>query len=107
MGIANNYCLDKYLLLKKQKLSIFDEVDDIERKKVKSTLIKSLGYDEVALLLEVEFHTKEVSRFINVQKHTYEEMLKASSIGSYFIQNITNSYPNRFIREKKRKFTII
>ena len=81
--------------------------DDMERKKVKSTLIKSVGYDDVSLVLEIEFQNKEVGRYLNVTKQTYENMMKSPSVGSYFIQFISKDYPNRFVRVKKKKFSIL
>jgi len=77
----------------------------MERTKVKSSIIKTLGYDKEALLLEVEFHNSEVHRFINIPVNIFENMMKSPSKGAYFIQNISNNYPRRYIR--KKKFTII
>jgi len=79
----------------------------MDRKKVKSKIIKSIGYDENAQLLEVEFHNFEITRYINITKETYTKLMKAPSKGSFFIQNISEQFPSRVIRVKKKRFTFI
>ncbi len=87
--------------------SIHQDYKDKARLKVSSSLIKSVGYDENNLLLDVEFTNKKINRYINVTKDTFDKMLKAPSIGFYFLQNIDNNYPTRLIRVKKTRMSIL
>jgi hypothetical protein len=76
----------------------------MERKRVQSSIIRSIGYDPDTRLLEIEFTNKKVGRFINIPIETYEHLVNAKSIGGYFIQHIRDRYPNAVagIHKKKR-----
>lgn len=75
----------------------------MDRLKVKSSIIMSVGYDEGTHLMEIEFHDKKVGRFINIPKNTYEKMLQSPSIGKFFIQNIRDRYPASISGIKKKR----
>lgn len=52
---------------------------------VKSSNLKSVGYDEAEKILEVEFLSdKSVFQYSRVPRTTYEELITASSKGRYF-----------------------
>jgi hypothetical protein len=75
----------------------------MERVKVKSSIIRSVGYDSETRLLEIEFKNKQVGRFINIPPETFERMMKASSIGGYFIEHIRDRYPVAISGIKKKR----
>jgi hypothetical protein len=60
----------------------------MERLPVKSSNIKSIGYDEVTKTLEVEFTNRGVYQYKEVPKDIYEGFSKAESIGKYFAKNV-------------------
>lgn len=62
----------------------------MEREPVSSTNLVSVGYDPLTRILEVEFHGGGVYQYFDVPVERYEELMSASSHGSYF---------NRFIKE--------
>lgn len=64
----------------------------MERKSVDSSNIDSIGYDPVNMTLEVEFVTGSVYQYDNVGQDTYDELMNASSKGSYFYHNIRNEF---------------
>ena len=61
---------------------------NIPLKKVTSSNINAIGYDEKRQLLDVQFNNGRLYRYENVHKHDYENLMKASSIGGYHRQNI-------------------
>ena len=61
---------------------------NIPRKAVKSSNIKSVGYDKASKAMVVEFHSGQVHRFEGVAEKHHTAMLKAKSVGSYFHSHI-------------------
>ena len=65
----------------------------MERHAVSSSNIASVGYDEDAETLEIEFvKNGRVYEYYNVPRFMYERLLEASSIGIFFNVEIKNSY---------------
>jgi hypothetical protein len=60
------------------------------RTPVKSSNLKSVGYDPKSKTLEVEFHTGAVHQYEGVSPQSHKKMLAAKSIGGYFQVNIRN-----------------
>lgn len=60
----------------------------VKMTKVNSSNIAAIGYNEVKQTLVVLFHSGTTYTYIPVLKETYEEFLKAESIGKYFHSNI-------------------
>jgi hypothetical protein len=60
----------------------------MERIKVKSSNISSIGYDAATKTLEVEFSNSGVYQYKEVPKEVYEGFSKAESIGSYFAKSV-------------------
>ena len=64
----------------------------MKREPVKSSNLKSIGYDKAKKLLEIESHTGAVYQYLNVLEHIYKQLVRAPSIGKYFHQQILNQY---------------
>lgn len=64
----------------------------MKREPIESSMIQSIGYDERAQTLEIEFHNGSVYQYYEVPKRIYEEMMKSSSLGKYFIFEIKGGY---------------
>ena len=65
----------------------------MHRETVASSAISSVGYDESASMLEVEFESGDVYDYYNVPPKVYEDLLKASSKGRFVSQRIRDRYP--------------
>ena len=58
---------------------------------VKSSNLASVGYDEQAMKLEIEFLDRSIYEYIGVQKYVYSELMQAESKGKYFSKNIRDN----------------
>jgi hypothetical protein len=67
----------------------------VERCPVESSLIRSVGYDLDASVLEVELMTGNVYEYYDVPLSVYDELMDAPSKGSYFNEFIRDMYPYR------------
>ncbi|MGH8728635.1 MAG: KTSC domain-containing protein [Burkholderiales bacterium] len=70
----------------------------MERKRVSSSNIRSIGYDEKTRTLEVEFNNGGVYQYANVSPEVHGRFLSASSIGSFFKDSIEEDYSCKRIR---------
>ena len=64
----------------------------MKRAKVKSSNVKSVGYDEDTEILEVEFFNKAVYQYFDVPKKLHLEMMKAKSVGKYLNYKIKDNF---------------
>jgi hypothetical protein len=69
----------------------------MQRIKVISSNIQSVGYDVASHVLEIEFTTGATYQYFDVPEYIYEAMMNASSHGKYFYQNIRDNYRNQKI----------
>lgn len=66
--------------------------------KVNSTLVESAAYDPVSKTLEVKLSggrrhgESAVYHYHSVPLEVYDDLVNASSVGTYFINNIQNDY---------------
>jgi len=67
-------------------------MSEIQRKRVASSDIASIGYDEATETLEIEFHATGVYRYFSVSKSVADECCASPSPGKYFLQNIKGKY---------------
>ncbi|EGR5121793.1 KTSC domain-containing protein [Vibrio cholerae] len=67
----------------------------MERTAVSSSNLVSVGYDADSMTLEVEFNNG-IYQYYDVPEYIYEELMSATSAGSYLHQNIKGSF--RFSR---------
>jgi hypothetical protein len=64
----------------------------MQRQRVTSSTIASVGYDARSLTLEVEFTSGAVYRYHGVPKRVHAELLGAESLGRYFNGRIRDNY---------------
>ena len=64
----------------------------MQRKQVESSMIKSVGYDENNLILEVEFKNGKVFQYLGVKPMVFEEFSTSGSIGKNFHRMIKSKY---------------
>ena len=65
----------------------------MNRELVRSSNLKSVGYDPSNSILEVEFHGGRIYHYFKVPLEIYDALMKASSKGTFFDRKI-----------KKRRF---
>lgn len=63
----------------------------MKRKEVKSSNIKSIGYDDKAHTLEIEFINGGVYHYHPISDEGYQALMASESKGSYFFKNIRNN----------------
>lgn len=64
----------------------------INRRRVESSAIESIGYSEEYRILEVEFTHGQVYRYLNVPPGEYWLMLTSPSIGRHFNSFVKGQY---------------
>lgn len=74
----------------------------MERQPVKSTNVKSVGYDAVEKVLEVEFKSGGVYQYAGVQPEMYADLLAAESIGRFISQVVRSGRKGLRIEEEKK-----
>lgn len=62
----------------------------MNRKPVKSSNIKSIGYEKN--VLEIEFHSGGIYKYSKVGEEIYKAMIESDSIGKYFHQYIKGQF---------------
>jgi len=70
----------------------------MNRTSVRSSNIRSVGYDPASLTLEVEFHSGSIYQYSGVPETIYQGFMRAASKGSYFHNHIKGRYPGRQVR---------
>ncbi len=70
----------------------------MERKKISSGSIRSIGFDERSRVLEVEFSDGKVVQYSGVSVEIHRRLVNAPSIVSYFRDNIEESFTAKRIK---------
>lgn len=64
----------------------------VQRQPVRSSAIRSIGYDTGSSTLEVEFVNGRVYRYLGVPEFLFRGLMLAGSKGSYFNRNIAERF---------------
>ncbi|MFA7419459.1 MAG: KTSC domain-containing protein [Melioribacteraceae bacterium] len=65
----------------------------MERQYVDSSMVASVGYESNTATLEIEFKNGgAIWQYYDVPESNYYELISASSIGKYFLNNIKGQY---------------
>jgi hypothetical protein len=70
----------------------------MDRKKVSSSSIRSVGYDERNRVLEVEFNDGRITQYSGVSAEVHRRLISAPSIVSYFRDNVEESFPAKRVK---------
>lgn len=62
---------------------------------MRSSNIRSVGYDAQSAILEVEFTSGDVYQYFDVAEHLHEQFLNASSLGQFLKDHIRYNYRYR------------
>ena len=60
----------------------------MERQPVKSSSIKSIGYDQAAKKMHIEFASGAVYEYPDIERHEHAALVNAPSVGAHFSKNI-------------------
>ena len=74
----------------------------IERTPVESSSLVSIGFARKAQILEIEFRSGAIYRYLGVPPAVFEELKKAESKGRYFAQAIRGKYEFRRSETEKK-----
>lgn len=72
--------------------------DAMTREPVKSSSIRSVGYDQATQTLEVEFHRRGTFQYHGVPEFVFRALMLASSKGTYFNERIATRYEHSEVR---------
>ena len=75
----------------------------MERQPVKSTNVKSIGYNAEEKTLEVEFQSGGIYQYAGVQPEMYADLLKAESVGRFVSQVVRAGRKGLRIEEENEK----
>jgi KTSC domain len=67
----------------------------MDRSPLASSSVASAGYDEVTLVLELEFTSGRIYQFDGVPRGVFDWLLRTPNKGSYVARMINNQYPYR------------
>jgi hypothetical protein len=70
----------------------------MERKKVSSSQIRSIGYEAGSQTLEVEMSDGTIWQYSKVPSEVYRRLLAAPTIASYYRDNIEEEYSRKRTR---------
>lgn len=70
----------------------------MDRTPVRSSNIRSVGYDPASMTLEVKFHSGGLYQYAGVPETIYHGFMRAASKGTYFHDYIKGRYPDRQAR---------
>jgi KTSC domain len=71
----------------------------VKRRRVQSSVIRSVGYDAASSILEVEFVASgDVYAYYDLPLSVYDELLSAESMGAYFNEYIKDLYACQQVR---------
>jgi len=74
----------------------------IRRLPVDSEAVLSVGYDVQRRMLQIEYSGGNVYNYFDVPPYIYEDLMKATSIGTFCNQHIRNEYDYELIAAHKK-----
>jgi hypothetical protein len=70
----------------------------MERKRVNSSSIRSVGYDERSRTLEIEFSDGRIIQYSGVPAEVHRRLVSAPSIVSYFRDNVEEAFTAKRVK---------
>ena len=70
----------------------------MERKRFNASNIRSAGYDARSRVLEIEFSNGGITQYTGVSEEIYRRLMNAPSPGSYFQDQIEESFTAKRVR---------
>ena len=70
----------------------------MERKRVNSGTLRSVGYDARSRVLEIEFTSGSIVQYSGVSSEVHRQFMAAPSPGSFYQDKIDENFPSKRIR---------
>jgi KTSC domain len=70
----------------------------VERKKVNSTHVRSIGYDAKDQILEIEFFSGSIMQYSRVSSEIHRRLTASTSMKSFIEDNIHDSFSEKRVR---------
>ena len=70
----------------------------MERKRISASNIRSVGFDSRNRVLEIEFSSGGITQYSGVSEEVYRRLMNAPSPGSYFRDEIEESFTGKRVR---------
>ena len=70
----------------------------MERKKVSSTQVRSIGYDAKDQILEIEFFSGSVMQYSRVSSEIHRRLMASTSMKGFIEDNIQDSFSEKRVR---------
>jgi hypothetical protein len=67
----------------------------MKRQPLRSSVLRSAGYDSATAMLELEFASGDIYRYFAVPPSMFKALIDAESPGAYFNTHISDKYPTR------------
>jgi len=67
----------------------------MERKRVNSSKIRAVGYDENSQTLEIEFSNGQITQYVKVYPEVYRRFMAAPNPTSFYDDKIAEEYTGR------------
>jgi KTSC domain len=70
----------------------------MERKKVSSSHIRSIGYDAKDQILEIEFSSGTIIQYSRVSSEIQRRLMASTSMKSFFEDNVQDNFSEKRVR---------
>jgi hypothetical protein len=70
----------------------------MERKRINSSTIRSVGYDAGKQVLEIEFSSGSIVQYTGVSPEVHRRFMSSPSPGSFYQDQIDENFPYKKIR---------
>ncbi len=67
----------------------------MDRKRVNSSKIRAIGYDEKSQILEIEFSNGQVTQYVKVYPEVYRRFMAAPNPTTFYDDKIAEDYTGR------------
>jgi hypothetical protein len=92
-----------WLILAPLAARLTAEPVQIKRQPVDSSVLASAGYDSAKRLLEIEFHSGAIYRYLEVPEEIYRRLLAAESKGHFFGAAVRDKFRSERVKARTAK----
>lgn len=72
----------------------------MKRLPVKSRILRTVGYDEITKILELEFQTGVIYHYLRVPHKVYADLMSSEEIGKYFTEKVRPRFQAKRVEAK-------
>ncbi|MEO6786487.1 MAG: KTSC domain-containing protein [Chthoniobacteraceae bacterium] len=83
--------------------SLAAQQGEIKRQPVESSVLAAVGYDAQRRLLEIEFHSGAIYRYLEVPEEIHRRLLAAESKGRFFGAAIRDKFRSEHVKPRTSK----